>query len=50
MVAGSVVFINSAGKVTAGAATGSSDGSSTLTTKGYVDANSYNTFWFKFSR
>jgi len=33
-----VVFINSAGKVTAGAATGSSDGSSTLTTKGYVDA------------
>ena len=33
----SVVFINSAGKVTAGAATGSSDGSSTLTTKGYVD-------------
>ena len=34
----SVVFINSAGKVTAGAATGSSDGSSTLTTKGYVDA------------
>ncbi len=34
----SVVFINSAGKVTAGAATSSSDGSSTLTTKGYVDA------------
>ena len=33
-----VVFINSAGKVTAGAATGSSDGSNTLTTKGYVDA------------
>jgi hypothetical protein len=33
-----VVFINSAGKVTAGAATGSSDGSTTLTTKGYVDA------------
>ena len=33
-----IVFINSAGKVTAGAATGSSDGSNTLTTKGYVDA------------
>jgi hypothetical protein len=33
------VFINSAGKVTAGAATSSSDGSSTLTTKGYVDAH-----------
>ena len=34
---GNNVLINSAGKVTAGAATGSSDGSSTLTTKGYVD-------------
>jgi len=34
----SVVYINSAGKVNAGAATSSGDGSSTLTTKGYVDA------------